>query len=149
MNTIVLKIAVKNLFANKAKLIITLSLIGLGTFFVISGLGILNFAMNYGGRRDIILAIQELAKSGQDLSTLTEEDLSKHLQTAVLPENLRDPDLIIRTSGEQRMSNFLTWQSAYSELYFAQTAWPDFDEAELDKAIAAFQKRDRRYGGVK
>ena len=66
-----------------------------------------------------------------------------------MPENLRDPDLIIRTSGEQRMSNFLTWQSAYSELYFAQTAWPDFDEAELDKAIAAFQKRDRRYGGVK
>ncbi|MGO2260792.1 MAG: polyprenyl diphosphate synthase, partial [Lactococcus lactis] len=81
---------------------------------------ILNFAMNYGGRRDIILAIQELAKSGQDLSLLTEEELSKHLQTAVLSENLRDPDLIIRTSGEQRMSNFLTWQSAYSELYFAQ-----------------------------
>ena len=110
---------------------------------------ILNFAMNYGGRRDIILAIQELAKSGQDLSILTEEELSKHLQTAVLPENLRDPDLIIRTSGEQRMSNFLTWQSAYSELYFAQTAWPDFDDKELDKAISAFQKRDRRYGGVK
>lgn len=110
---------------------------------------ILNFAMNYGGRRDIILAIQELAKSGQDLSLLTEEELSKHLQTAVLPENLRDPDLIIRTSGEQRMSNFLTWQSAYSELYFAQTAWPDFDDKELDKAISAFQKRDRRYGGVK
>ena len=101
---------------------------------------ILNFAMNYGGRRDIILAIQELAKSGQDLSLLTEEELSK---------NLRDPDLIIRTSGEQRMSNFLTWQSAYSELYFAQTAWPDFDDKELDKAISAFQKRDRRYGGVK
>ena len=89
---------------------------------------ILNFAMNYGGRRDIILAIQELAKSGQDLSLLTEEELSKHLQ---------------------RMSNFLTWQSAYSELYFAQTAWPDFDDKELDKAISAFQKRDRRYGGVK
>lgn len=100
---------------------------------------ILNFAMNYGGRRDIVLAIQALAKSGQDLSSLTEEELSKHLQTAVLPENLRDPDLIIRTSGEQRMSNFLTWQSAYSELYFAQTAWPDFDEEELDKAISAFQ----------
>ena len=110
---------------------------------------ILNFAMNYGGRRDNILAIQELAKSGQDLSLLTEDELSKLLQTAVLPENLRDPDLIIRTSGEQRMSNFLTWQSAYSELYFAQTAWPDFDDKELDKAISAFQKRDRRYGGVK
>ena len=95
------------------------------------------------------IQIRMIAKSGQDLSLLTEEELSKHLQTAVLPENLRDPDLIIRTSGEQRMSNFLTWQSAYSELYFAQTAWPDFDDKELDKAISAFQKRDRRYGGVK
>ncbi|MGF1982884.1 isoprenyl transferase [Lactococcus taiwanensis] len=110
---------------------------------------ILNFAMNYGGRRDIILGVQKLARAGVDLTTLSEEKLSDQLQTAILPKALRDPDLIIRTSGEQRMSNFLTWQAAYSELYFADTAWPDFDEAELDKAISVFQKRERRYGGLK
>ncbi|KZK37461.1 isoprenyl transferase [Lactococcus taiwanensis] len=110
---------------------------------------ILNFAMNYGGRRDIILGVQKLARAGVDLTTLSEEELSDQLQTAILPKALRDPDLIIRTSGEQRMSNFLTWQAAYSELYFADTAWPDFDEAELDKAISVFQKRERRYGGLK
>ena len=110
---------------------------------------ILNFAMNYGGRRDIILAIQDLSASGFDLSAVTEEDLAEHLQTAILPVEYREPDLIIRTSGEQRMSNFLTWQAAYSELYFTDVAWPEFDEAELDKAIIAFQQRDRRYGGLK
>jgi len=110
---------------------------------------ILNFAMNYGGRRDILLGVQKLARAGVDLTTLSEEKLSDQLQTAILPKALRDPDLIIRTSGEQRMSNFLTWQAAYSELYFADTAWPDFDEAELDKAISVFQKRERRYGGLK
>jgi len=110
---------------------------------------ILNFAMNYGGRRDILLAIQELAKSGKDLTEITEEEFSAHLQTAILPEDLRDPDLIVRTSGELRLSNFLPWQAAYSELYFTDVAWPDFDEAALDAAILEFQKRDRRYGGVK
>ena len=110
---------------------------------------ILNFAMNYGGRRDILLAVQELAKSGKDLAEITEEELSAHLQTAILPEDLRDPDLIVRTSGELRLSNFLPWQAAYSELYFTDVAWPDFDEAALDAAILEFQKRDRRYGGVK
>ena len=110
---------------------------------------ILNFAMNYGGRRDIILAVQSLAKSGANLARLTEEELSAQLQTAILPEEVRDPDLIIRTSGEERLSNFLTWQAAYSELYFTETAWPDFDEAQLDKALLAFQARDRRYGGLK
>lgn len=110
---------------------------------------ILNFAMNYGGRRDILLAVQDLARSGRDLSKITEEEISAHLQTAILPEELRDPDLIVRTSGELRLSNFLPWQAAYSELYFTETAWPDFDEAALDTAILEFQKRDRRYGGVK
>lgn len=110
---------------------------------------ILNFAMNYGGRRDIILAVQELAKSGADLTKLTEEELSAHLQTAILPEELRDPDLIVRTSGEQRLSNFLPWQSAYSEFYFTDVPWPDFDEKTLDLAILEYQKRDRRYGGLK
>ncbi|MEY8538753.1 isoprenyl transferase [Lactococcus muris] len=110
---------------------------------------ILNFAMNYGGRRDILLAVQNLAKSGKNLSEITEEELSDHLQTSILPKDLQDPDLIIRTSGELRLSNFLPWQAAYSELYFTDTAWPDFDEAALDAAILEFQKRDRRYGGVK
>lgn len=110
---------------------------------------ILNFAMNYGGRRDILLAVQNLAKSGKNLTEITEEELSDYLQTSILPKDLRDPDLIIRTSGELRLSNFLPWQAAYSELYFTDTAWPDFDEAALDAAILEFQKRDRRYGGVK
>ena len=110
---------------------------------------ILNFAMNYGGRRDILLAVQSLISSGEDLSALTETQLAAHLQTAILPEGLQDPDLIIRTSGEKRLSNFLPWQAAYSEFYFTDTLWPDFDEAELDKAILDFQKRDRRFGGVK
>lgn len=110
---------------------------------------ILNFAMNYGGRRDIVLAVQKLAKMGIDLSNLTEEELASQLQTAILPEDVQDPDLIIRTSGEQRLSNFLPWQSAYSEFYFTDVAWPEFDEKELDLAILEYQKRDRRYGGIK
>lgn len=110
---------------------------------------ILNFAMNYGGRRDIVLAVQDLAKSGYDLSNLTEEDLTQHLQTSLLPAEYQEPDLIVRTSGELRLSNFLPWQAAYSELYFTDLPWPEFDEAALDAAIEDYQKRDRRYGGVK
>ncbi|CAM3186474.1 isoprenyl transferase [Lactococcus hircilactis] len=110
---------------------------------------ILNFAMNYGGRREIILAIQAMAKAGQDLSVLTEQDLAAQLQTNVLPSAYQEPDLVIRTSGEQRLSNFLAWQSAYSELYFTAVLWPDFDETALDLALLEYQKRDRRFGGVK
>ncbi len=110
---------------------------------------ILNFAMNYGGRRDIVLAVQELARTGTDLSTVTEEQISAHLQTSILPTGIQDPDFIIRTSGEERLSNFLPWQSAYSELYFTDVLWPDFNPDEFDLALEAFQKRDRRYGGVK
>ena len=76
---------------------------------------------------------------------LTEDVFSNYLYSAGIP----DPDLIIRTSGEQRLSNFLLWQCAYSEFYYTDTLWPDFDEGELDKAIAAYQSRDRRFGGVK
>jgi len=75
---------------------------------------------------------------------LTDETFSKYLYTADIP----DPDLIIRPSGEMRLSNFLLWQSAYSEYYFTDTLWPDFDEQELDRAIVTYQARDRRYGGV-
>jgi len=75
----------------------------------------------------------------------TEEAFSKYLYTADIP----DPDLVIRTSGEMRLSNFLLWQSAYSEFYITDTLWPDFDERELDRAIVMYQARDRRYGGAK
>ncbi|MCL2858676.1 MAG: isoprenyl transferase [Streptococcaceae bacterium] len=109
---------------------------------------ILNFAMNYGGRRDIVLAVQEMISQGIKSEQITEELISQHLQTSILPESYRDPDFIIRTSGELRLSNFLPWQSAYSELYFTDQAWPDFDEDALDQAILDYQQRDRRYGGL-
>ncbi|MDR0199437.1 MAG: isoprenyl transferase [Streptococcaceae bacterium] len=105
---------------------------------------LLNFAMNYGGRAEILQAIRKLANSDMDLSALTEEKFSDAMYTSGLP----DPDLIIRTSGELRLSNFLPWQSVYSELYFTDVLWPDFDEAELDKALEEFKKRDRRIGGL-
>ena len=109
---------------------------------------ILNFAMNYGGRAELLEAVRRILASSPSPAELTEDLISSELTTAILPKELRDPDLIIRTSGEQRLSNFLTWQSAYSELYFTDTLWPDFDEAELDKAIAEYSGRERRYGAI-
>ena len=82
-----------------------------------------------------------MAEAGEGF---TEENLQRHLYSAAIP----DPDLLIRPGGEQRISNFLLWQAAYSEFYFCDTLWPDFDEAALDKAIIAYQSRDRRFGGV-
>ncbi|WP_064004233.1 isoprenyl transferase [Piscirickettsia salmonis] len=103
-------------------------------------------AVNYGGRWDIAHAAQKIAAAvkGGDLSTeeINEQMLSEYLSTSHLP----DPDLFIRTSGELRISNFLMWQLAYTELYFADVHWPDFDETELDKAIADFSNRQRRFG---
>lgn len=109
---------------------------------------ILNFAMNYGGRAEILSAVKKLMTAGLSADKITEEALSEQLSTSIFPVSYRDPDLIIRTSGERRLSNFLPWQSVYSELYFTDTAWPDFDEAALDAAIADYQLRDRRYGGA-
>lgn len=113
---------------------------------------ILNFALNYGGRAELVTAVREIAQSVLDAKInpgdIDESLISDHLFTHSLPNGLRDPDLIIRTSGELRLSNFLPWQSAYSELYFTDVLWPDFDEAELDLAIAAYNKRQRRFGGV-
>ena len=103
-----------------------------------------NLCVNYGGRDEIVRAFSECEKALKEGEELTEELLSAHMYTAGLP----DPDLIIRPSGEMRLSNFLLWQSAYSELYFTDVLWPDFDERELDKAIASYQGRQRRYGGV-
>ncbi|WP_019779584.1 isoprenyl transferase [Streptococcus sobrinus] len=116
-----------------------------------SGL-VLNFALNYGGRAEIAAAVQDLAqevKDGELDPTAIDEDLiANHLMTKDLPYLYRDPDLIIRTSGELRLSNFLPWQAAYSEFYFTKVLWPDFNEDELVQAIAEFNHRQRRFGGV-
>lgn len=101
---------------------------------------LLQIAANYGGRWDIAQAASKLAKQG--VTEITEELLSEQLATAGIAE----PDLMIRTGGEQRISNFLLWQAAYSELYFSQALWPDFDSSELQKAIDDFAKRQRRFG---
>ena len=100
---------------------------------------VLNVCFNYGGRWDIVQAAQRLAAEG---TAVTEESLGAAMQMGCSP----DPDLIIRTGGEQRISNFLLWQAAYSELYFSDKLWPEFDEEALDAAIGAFRKRERRFG---
>ena len=98
--------------------------------------------INYGGQQEIVEAVRQLAETGHDLSKLTAEELKGAMTTAELPPC----DLIIRTSGEQRLSNFLLWESAYAELYFTPTFFPDFNEVELDKALAWFSDRQRRFG---
>lgn len=102
----------------------------------------LNIALNYGGRDEIVHAVNALISEGK--TSVTEDDISSRLYTAGSPE----PDLIVRTAGEIRTSNFLMWQSAYSEYYFTDVLWPDFDEREVDRAVLEFSKRTRRYGGV-
>ena len=108
----------------------------------------LTIAVNYGGRDDVRRAVLNLARAVIDGHLRPEdicvETISAYLDTADLP----DPDLVIRTSGEQRLSNFLLWQSAYAELYFTAELWPDFDAAAFDKALAAYALRERRFGGV-
>ena len=107
-----------------------------------------NLAVNYGGRGEILRAATEMAKEiclGQlELEDVTEEKFSELLYTVSQP----DPDLLIRTSGDRRISNFLLWQCAYSELWFTDTLWPDFTAEELYSAIIDYQKRDRRFGGI-
>jgi len=102
----------------------------------------LNIAFNYGGRDEIIRAVRKAAEAGEQIAALTENDLEKYLDTADLPE----PELIIRTSGEQRTSNFLLWQSAYSEFVFSDALWPDFSKSDLLSAIGEYNQRDRRFG---
>lgn len=106
-----------------------------------------NICLNYGGRDEIIRGIMQFAEEYKqgNVSELTEEAFGNYLFSAGVP----DPDLLIRPGGELRLSNFLMWQSAYSELYFTDTLWPDFTKADINAAIAEFQRRDRRYGGVK
>ena len=105
---------------------------------------ILNVAFNYGGRDEIICAIQRIINDGVKPEEVTSDLVSHYMFTAGVP----DPDLIIRTSGELRVSNFLIWQGAYSEWYVTSVYWPDFDKEELRKALDTFAKRDRRYGGL-
>ncbi len=102
-------------------------------------------AFNYGGRAEILHAIQEIVRAGHTPEEITEELVSCYLYTGELP----DPDLIVRTSGELRLSNFLIWQGAYAEYYFADVFWPDFDQNELHKALLHYAQRDRRFGLVK
>lgn len=106
-------------------------------------------AINYGGRDEMLRAVkavgEKVAKGELEASEITEETIAAHLDTAGLP----DPDLLIRTCNEQRISNFLLWQLAYTELYFTPVPWPDFSKEELEKAVEAYQSRDRRFGGLK
>ncbi|MEK7281778.1 MAG: polyprenyl diphosphate synthase [Chloroflexota bacterium] len=106
---------------------------------------ILNVAFDYGGRAEIMAAVRELLIRDLSPQELTEDIFERYLYTAGLP----DPDLIIRTSGELRVSNFLLWQGAYSEFYFTAAFWPDFDEKEVSAALKAYSQRQRRFGGLK
>lgn len=102
----------------------------------------LTICANYGGRWDIMQALNKMVNATPSRADFTEADLAPHLSLSYAPE----PDLFIRTGGEERISNFLLWQLAYTELYFTETYWPDFDAAVLDLAIASFQQRERRFG---
>ena len=108
-----------------------------------------NVCLNYGGRDEILHAARAFARDcaagEQDADALTEEGFSRYLYSCGLP----DPDLLIRPGGEKRISNYLLWQCAYSEFYFCDTLWPDFTEKEFDKALIAYQHRERRFGGLK
>ena len=103
---------------------------------------LLNIALNYGSRAEITEAVNKLIASGK--ASVTEDDISSALYTA----GVHDPDLVIRTAGEERLSNFLLWQAAYSELYFTETLWPDITESDVENAIKSYYKRTRRYGGL-
>jgi undecaprenyl diphosphate synthase len=105
---------------------------------------VLNVAFNYGGRDEIVCAMQNIIKDGIPADKVTAELVSQYLFTVGVP----DPDLIIRTSGELRVSNFLIWQAAYSEWYVTPIFWPDFNKEEYRRALETFAQRDRRYGGV-
>lgn len=106
--------------------------------------GIVNFCMNYGGRAEILDAVKKIVADGVDVSGWEEKDFAKYLY-----QDLPDVDLMIRTSGELRLSNFLLWQNSYAEFYFPKIYFPDFHEEDFDQAIVEYTKRDRRFGGIK
>jgi undecaprenyl diphosphate synthase len=105
---------------------------------------ILSVCFNYGGRDDIVRAVREIVASGIKPEEITEEVISRHLYTKDIP----DPDLIIRTAGEMRLSNFLIWQAAYAEYYSTSTTWPDFDKECFYEALAEYRRRNRKFGGI-
>lgn len=105
---------------------------------------ILTLAFNYGGRQELLRAVREIVACGVEPEDVDEAMIEAHLYTQDIP----DPDLIVRTSGEYRLSNFLMWQGAYSELYFCQTLWPDFGPEDLEAAVEAYASRDRRFGAI-
>jgi undecaprenyl diphosphate synthase len=104
----------------------------------------LAIAFNYGGRADIVDAVRQIVAAGVDASQIDEQMISSHLSTSGMP----DPDMVIRTSGERRLSNFLIWQAAYSEYWFTPIFWPDFRPEHLQQAISEYGKRSRRFGGL-
>ena len=106
---------------------------------------LINIALNYGGRAEIVDAARRAIQSGNRAEDLDEASFASFLYTAGQP----DPDLLLRTSGEMRVSNFLLWQIAYAEIYVTETLWPDFRRRHLLEAVLAYQKRERRYGGIK
>ncbi len=105
--------------------------------------GILNICFNYGGRDEIVKAVKKIVDSKIPVTDITEDTIKENLYT----KNIIDPDFIIRTSGEQRLSGFLTWQSVYSELYFAKKMWPEFEPEDFDLALEEYSNRQRRFGG--
>lgn len=105
---------------------------------------ILQVALNYGGREELINAVKNMTLDGLKGSEITEEIFNGYLYTKDVP----DPDMMIRTGGEKRLSNFLLWQNAYTEFFFTETLWPDFSKKELEKMIEAYTQRERRYGGI-
>lgn len=104
---------------------------------------VVNIAINYGGRNEIVRAVNKMLEAG--VKSVDEKSFSSYLDTASLP----DPDLVVRTSGEQRLSNFMLYQNAYAEFYFPKTYWPDFREKEMDEAIIEYQSRNRKFGAIK
>lgn len=110
--------------------------------------GIFNICLNYGGQDEIVEATKKISKEVVN-GNIDIKDINKDMFNKYLFNDLPPIDLLIRTSGEYRISNFMLWQMAYAELYFTDTLWPDFDEKEFDKALDSYNKRDRRFGGVK
>ena len=105
---------------------------------------VFGLALNYGARGEMVEAVRRLVRDGIKASDVDEGLFGRYLYTSEVPA----PDLIIRTGGEMRLSNFLLWQAAYAELYFTPVLWPDFDRSEIDKALAAYKKRQRRFGAL-
>lgn len=107
-----------------------------------------SIALNYGGRQDILHAVRQIAEH-HNVSDMDDEQLQDAFEERLMTRELPEPDLLIRTSGEQRISNFLLWQCAYSEFWFSETLWPDFGKDQLQEAIEVFNSRERRFGGLK